>query len=129
MGRILSSIIAAGMVVILAGCATGAAGSPRRICANAGYQPGTHEFTSCWHSVRDQMFAAEAPAVSLGIAAGVAANAPPPAAPAPFGADAGFGTLTREYVSGLNRICVYTTARGDYTRTIAAAQLCPLTPR
>lgn len=38
---------------------------------------------------------------------------------------------TRELtcVSGLNRICVYNTTRGDYTLTVSASQLCPLTPR
>jgi hypothetical protein len=125
--RLWIPVVATAAVLVLGACATGVAGSPRRICANAGYQPGTPEFTSCWQRVRDQMFAAEAPAMALGVAAGVAANAPPPAAQVPLGA--GSGTLARDYVSGVNRICFYNTTRGDYTLTVSASQLCPLTPR
>jgi hypothetical protein len=129
--RLLQIIVVATAAFALAGCATGVRGSPRRICADAGYQPGTAEFSNCWRGVRDRMFAAETPAMALGLAAGVAANAPPPAAPAapPSRLDPGFGTLTRNYVSGMNRICVYNTIRGDYTLTVAISQLCPLTPR
>lgn len=124
----VTAIAVAITILALAGCATGVRGSPRRVCADAGYRPGSPEFTSCWHRVRDQMFAAEAPAMAVGIAAGVAANAKPaPAAPAPV--NPGFGTLRQEYVSGLNRVCVYATARGDFTLTVSASQLCPLTPR
>jgi hypothetical protein len=38
-------------------------------------------------------------------------------------ADVGF--LKSQYVSGLNRICVYQTATGTVTITIPAAQVCP----
>src|SRR5258708_5695192 len=76
--RNLFALACFGAIVILSGCATGVAGSPRRICADAGLQTGPSEFTSCWHRVRDQMFAAEAGPMAVGLAAGLAATKPLP---------------------------------------------------
>lgn len=38
-------------MALATGCATGVKGSPRRICYEAGVQPGTPEFSSCWRNV------------------------------------------------------------------------------
>ena len=121
-------VVAVVAIIALPGCATGVRGSPRRICADAGHQPGTQEFTACWHGVRDRMFAEEAVPMTVGLVAGVAANTRPPPAP-PVAVQRGFATLARDRVSGMNRICTYNTARGEYTITIPSYDLCPLNPR
>ena len=36
------------------------------------------------------------------------------------------GFLSGEQTSGLNKICYYDSARGTFTKTVGAAQLCPL---
>lgn len=65
-------------VIILAGlasaCATGVKGSARNICYEAGYQPGTQQFSNCWKSVRNEQFAREWPAMNVGVAAGITAG-------------------------------------------------------
>jgi len=60
-------------LVSLAGCATGMAGSSRRICYDAGFQPGTQAFTDCWHRIRDQQFAQDGQ-IFLGVLGVVAAQ-------------------------------------------------------
>lgn len=66
-------------------CATGVAGSPRRICANAGYQPGTQEFTDCWHGERSRQFQGDAAGIAIGLGVIAAQNAPPAQPYAPLG--------------------------------------------
>lgn len=80
---IKTSLLLAGLACLAGGCATGAPGSSRRICYEAGFQPGTAAFTDCWHRIRDQQFAADAPSILLGVlGAGIAqppiTDAPPP---------------------------------------------------
>lgn len=119
-------------LLLLASCAAGAPGSARRACADTGLQPGTPEFETCWRGVRDRQFASDAPAMGVGLAAGaVAAGA---ASGGGYGAipaqqSPGFGTLKAHYASGLNRVCVYATSRGDYSLTVSGSQLCPQTVR
>lgn len=57
--RVASWLFLAGTPLLLSGCATGMAGSARRICYDTGLQPGTPEFSSCWKGVRDQQFATD----------------------------------------------------------------------
>ena len=115
---IRTSLLAAGLAgLLLAGCATGMRGSSRRVCADAGFQPGTSAFTDCWHRIRDQQFAADAPAILLGFVMVAAANAPPPAAPA------------RSYPlvdeRAPQRQCIYWTPRGR--RVLLTNGICPPT--
>jgi hypothetical protein len=42
------------------------------------------------------------------------------------GGRSGGSFLSRSYVSGMNRICTYSGAGGDRTKTIGAAEICPL---
>lgn len=83
---------------------------------------------------RDLQFAAQlslvasqrARADAAGMAAAAAllqANRPQPVAP--VGA-AGVGVYRREYVSGMNRVCIYNRLGSDYVVTIPAVSLCPL---
>lgn len=75
------------------------------------------------------MFAMDANAMAIGASA-VAATAPSPTPTSdPSLPRSGFGTLRRENVSGLNRICVYDTLRGEYSLTVKSDELCPLAPR
>jgi len=53
----VASLVAGGL--LLTGCATGMPGSARRICNDAGLQPGTSEFSRCWKGVRNEQFARE----------------------------------------------------------------------
>lgn len=50
---------------------------------------------------------------------------PVPANPATTSGPKGF--LKREFISGMNKVCVYNQAGSDYVLTVQAAQLCPLT--
>lgn len=71
------AITAGAGALMLAGCATGAPGSSRRMCYDAGFQPGTAAFTNCWQRIRDQQFATDLPlilGITAGVAAGMAAN-------------------------------------------------------
>lgn len=61
--------------IILSACATGVAGSARRICYNTGLQPGTPEFSSCWKGVRNQQFAKDGQMVEGLVAAAVVVGA------------------------------------------------------
>lgn len=75
MARNVTTAIVVGILSLaVAACATGVKGSPRRICYDAGYQPGTAEFSNCWKSVRNEMFEADAAAIGIGAAAALAAN-------------------------------------------------------
>lgn len=42
-------------------------------------------------------------------------------------AHAGIAYLKHDYVSGMNRICVYKDLTGDVHRTIKITEMCPLT--
>ncbi len=80
--------IAIGIVaLVLAACATGAPGSARRSCYDAGLQPGTSAFEDCWKRIRDQQMAgtlSDVAAVGLITAAAAAQSAPrAPAPPSP----------------------------------------------
>lgn len=47
-----ASIAAAAMAIsLISGCATGAKGSARRQCYDAGLQPGTPAFSNCWQGI------------------------------------------------------------------------------
>ena len=35
--------------------------------------------------------------------------------------------LVDQYMSGMNRICIYTSAKGDHAITISASKVCPVT--
>lgn len=106
----LSAIVA--ILLALTGCATGMKGSARRICYDAGYQPGTAEFTGCWHYVRDQQFAAEAPFMAAGLAAGIAAA--PTESPAVIGNVSRQSTPTpRPMGLHVNSQCLYWTPQGQ----------------
>ena len=71
--------------VLLAGCATGMKGSPRRICYDAGLQPGTSTFTDCWHRVRDEQLSGDLSAlVGMGLLIGAMSQPAPVAAPNPY---------------------------------------------
>lgn len=55
--KLAALLLVVGTPCLISGCATGMAGSSRRICYDAGLQPGTPEFSSCWKGVRKQQFA------------------------------------------------------------------------
>lgn len=71
------------VLLTLAACATGARGSSRRICYDAGFQPGTQAFTDCWHRIRDQQFSQDGQ-IFLGVLGVVAATQSQPAQPNPL---------------------------------------------
>lgn len=72
--KMTTAIVVGVLSLVIAACATGVKGSPRRICYDAGYQPGTAEFSNCWKSVRNEMFKSDAAAIGIGAAAAVANN-------------------------------------------------------
>jgi len=74
MSRLLALVAVFALSLVIAGCATGVKGSPRRICYDAGYEPGTLEFSNCWKSVRNKMFEADAAAIGIGAAAALSVN-------------------------------------------------------
>lgn len=43
-----------------------------------------------------------------------------------FTANAGTAYLKHQYVSGMNRVCVYNNLGSDYTITIRLTEICPL---
>lgn len=126
--RLLGLLVPLASLALVDGCTTGVRGSPRRLCADAGYQPGTADFSNCWHRVRDQMLAPDLQALGTAAITVGLANAPA-STPPPLNPPSVTGSLKRQYVSGMNRICVYDTIRGDYTVTVSSAELCPLRPR
>lgn len=109
--------------LLLAGCATGAPGSARRMCYDAGLQPGTAEFSDCWKA-RASADTNEVLGGALVVGAvAAAANAPPPSAS--FSSDVS-GRLKGQSITGGNRMCVYATNRGDYILTVRSTSSCPL---
>lgn len=72
--KLLAAVAPVVSGALVSGCATGVLGSPRRICYDAGYQPGTQEFSDCWKSVRNDMFKSDATAMGIGAAAAVAVS-------------------------------------------------------
>lgn len=112
MNRALAAALPIFALGALAACATGARGSSRRICFDAGFQPGTEAFTDCWHRIRAQQFAIDG-SILLGILGAV--TAAQPARPNP---------LLNERPAEPRR-CVYWTPQG--TRTVLAVNgVCPL---
>lgn len=114
------SIIAAGALCLLtAGCATGMAGSSRRICYDAGFQPGTQAYTDCWQRIRDQQFAVDGAILQDGIIAAAAVAAAveaqratpvgqsPPAGPWQRAPWATPQRLQFEWYDGGSRMCRY----------------------
>lgn len=110
--KIVIVAVSAVALIALGGCAKGMKGSARRTCYDAGYRPGTPEFSSCWKGIRDQQFAGELPII-LGVAGAVAATNPPknvqalpPDEPKP------------------QRVCVYYTDKGKRTM-LPVNNVCP----
>lgn len=64
-------------LIVLAGCATGVRGSARNICYHQGFQPGTQEFTDCWHGERSRQFQGDAAGIAVGVGVVAAQHAPP----------------------------------------------------
>lgn len=101
------------LVVLLGGCVTGARGSSRRVCYDAGFQPGTQAFTDCWHRIRDQQFAQDGQ-IFLGVLGAVAASQAPPAN----------GQSAPLYPPTQPRRCIYWTPQGQ--RVLEAVNgVCP----
>lgn len=51
MGARVKMVSLCGMILMLAGCATGMKGSGRRACFDAGLAPGTLAFDECWKRI------------------------------------------------------------------------------
>jgi hypothetical protein len=100
-------------VLVFSGCATGAPGSSRRICYEAGFQPHTQEFTDCWHRIRSQQFSQDGQ-IFLGMLGIAAASQSQPAR----------GQGEPLYPQTPPRRCVYWTPQGQ--RVVEAINgICP----
>ena len=102
--RIFLVVVASTVGCLLAGCATGAKGSARRICYDSGLQPGSQAFENCW---RGKAAADNAQVLSTvgELAAGYAIiNSAPPVP--------GYGAVTasqlkQEWFTNGDRMCRY----------------------
>jgi hypothetical protein len=114
---------------------TGMAGSYKRMCYDEGVQPSSREMYDCINRKNDEAQArfdasgrGQVTAAIIGAAvAGAVGNGKAPNSPPVGGVMS--GQLKSQYVSGSNRICIYSTMRGDVAQTVGFAEMCPLSPR
>ena len=101
----LAAVIVLSAIFMLSGCATGAKGSARRACYDSGLQPGTLEFSNCWHGIaRRDNGAALNSVVGAAIGYGIMQSGPAPM-PSAIGAR---HLLTREsFAYTGDRMCQY----------------------
>lgn len=100
-------------LVLLTGCATGMAGSSRRLCYDSGLQPGTQAFTDCWHAERSRQFQGDEAGIAIGLGIAAAQNQPRPAA------------RSNPLLKDPPRQCVYFTPQGQRTM-LPVNGVCPL---
>lgn len=113
--RLVCFLLAVSVGCAVGGCATGARGSSRRMCSDAGFQPSTQAFTDCWTRIRDQQLSDLGPSLFLGVMAVAAVNSTPPAPRA------------RALIETPRpqRQCVYWTRNGTRTLLLPYGGLCP----
>lgn len=119
---------AAACVSMLAvtGCAQQLMNSAQNQCAAFGLIPGTMQYSQCV----ERQFVENRRSMQQGFANASRSMATTEISPAQArlgGGSTMTGHLVRNYVSGMNRVCIYNQGGSEAAITIGAAEMCPIT--